>query len=762
MRKSCISRLTAVLLGAVLVIALMPGYVNANEPAPEQQQIVTQTAFEEEEFSPNGDGVADTVTGSITLAQKAKISVWITNAAKVNVKNVMTTQELEAGVHTFTWDGKDFMDSFSPNGPYWIRVTVEENGTAGYVLFEEVKVNLTGSFGYTVPEPAQKVKVMVPSSKVTVGPYLQRYMAQQGETFPVMSSDGQNYEVLVNRYVRGTIPINDVELTDLDNIPITWGTTVKDNTSVRKGPGSGYEEVTILPKGEQVRVLRLDGTWYRVLLASGQQAYIQVSDLNYENTTLVLKNMVISNPVISPKYNDKTPLTSISFELARKARVSIWLQNGAESEYIYTGENENGLVILEPGKHSINWDGLNKWGYPVLNGTYKVYIATLEPLNQENKIWENSSWTITVAAKDSDRWSMPETRVKEIVTGTSVVPDIITPGEPGKDKANIQVTLNEAAEIQMLINNKPEIPLGVPPVYDSEAVKLDKGEHIFTWDGTDNYGSRVSTGTYYAYLMVKDATGAYAYYLLKDHPITVKEQVVQPSPEPTPSPGPTITIKYSVVAGDTLWKIAQRHGTTIGEIVKLNNLDVNKPLLIGQQLLIAVKDEAEVPGTGGNQPVHTVIPGDTLWKIALKYGTTVDKIVVANNLDPAKYLAIGQKLLIPVQTPGEPAPQPTVTYTVVAGDVLWKIAQKYGTTVSAIAQINNIDPNRIYVGQKLVIPTGSVPLPQPQPIYYTVAAGDTLWKIAQKYNTTVVNLSKLNQLDPNKPIFPGQKIKVSA
>jgi LysM repeat protein len=69
---------------------------------------------------------------------------------------------------------------------------------------------------------------------------------------------------------------------------------------------------------------------------------------------------------------------------------------------------------------------------------------------------------------------------------------------------------------------------------------------------------------------------------------------------------------------------------------------------VGQTLTIPATGTTQPPTSGGqgNPVVHVVQSGDTLWKIARKYGTTIDAIVKANNLDPNKYLAVGQKLII--------------------------------------------------------------------------------------------------------------------
>jgi len=92
---------------------------------------------------------------------------------------------------------------------------------------------------------------------------------------------------------------------------------------------------------------------------------------------------------------------------------------------------------------------------------------------------------------------------------------------------------------------------------------------------------------------------------------------------------------------------------------------------------------------------HTVVPGETVWLISQKYDTTVAAITEANNLANPNLIYSGQKLSIPNK------------HKVARGESLWRIAQKYGSTAAAIAQANNLaNPNLIYPGQILTIPAG--------------------------------------------------------
>jgi LysM repeat protein len=657
-------------------------------PLWRMQQIVTGVKFDTAEFTPNGDGVGDTVNGAITLAEKARVEVWISNAANASVRKVLEWQDLEPGIHSFTWDGKDFQGQKSHDGLYRIKVNITEKGFSGSFI-SDTAVNVKDSYQIEVPQPEQKVRVTVPTTVMTVGPHLQQYVAKQGEVFTILDYDQVNsykYQVLINGSVVGSVSVADVEMIDLDKIPVKMG-VVQQATTSHAGPSGTFPLVEKISKGDQVRILRQEGNWYRVLLKSGKQAYVRVSDLDTDNTDLLVRDVKISNKVISPKYGVNEPLTSISFDLARKADVTVWLQNGDTRIDIFNGERESGFVSFDPGRISFDWNGRRPSnGQAVPDGDYKVFILTKDLVTNQSQVWESPAWVITVTGVG--QWPLPQSRAKEILPEVRYTPEVLVPGVQGKDKVNIGLVLTEKAEIQVIINNKPEVAVDYPPVRQFEFLTLEPGEHNLTWDGRDLSSNLVPDGTYYVYVFIKDSTGAYT-YLIIDKAITVKRQGQT-------SPG----VVHTVAAGDTLWKIAGKYGTTVGAIVKANNLDPKKHLVVGQKLVIPAPAAPGGGGSGGRPAEYVVQPGDSLWKIAQKYGTTVDALVKANNLDPNKYLAVGQKLVIPGTSSNPPA-QP-VYYTVQKGDSLWKIAQKYGTTVANLARINQIDPNKpIYIGQKL-------------------------------------------------------------
>lgn len=199
---------------------------------------------------------------------------------------------------------------------------------------------------------------------------------------------------------------------------------------------------------------------------------------------------------------------------------------------------------------------------------------------------------------------------------------------------------------------------------------------------------------------------------------------------------------YVVQKGDSLWSIASKNNTTVDNIKKLNNLSLNT-LQIGQLLkLPGSSEENEVE----SENIYIVKKGDSLYSISKVYGISVDELKKANNLT-SNNLSIGQTLIIPSKK--ESTNQ--ITYVVKKGDSLWLIANKYDTTIEKIKTTNNLTSNLLSIGQLLIIPSTS------EYKTYTVQKGDSLWLIANKYNTTVDNIKKLNNLTTNL-LSIGQKL----
>ncbi len=208
------------------------------------------------------------------------------------------------------------------------------------------------------------------------------------------------------------------------------------------------------------------------------------------------------------------------------------------------------------------------------------------------------------------------------------------------------------------------------------------------------------------------------------------------------------TNTYIVQSGDSLWSIAKRFNVSVDDLKSENNLTSN---------LISIGQVLRIPSSTPSNPnpnyiVYIVQSGDSLYRIAQQYNTTVDTIKSFNNLT-SNTLQIGQELLIPISETEEETP--TITYTVKAGDSLWSITQRYNTTVNEIKTLNNLTSNNLSIGQQLLIPSSS----SNNTLTYTVRSGDSLYAIANRYGTTVNAIKQLNNLSSNN-LSIGQQLLI--
>ena len=151
---------------------------------------------------------------------------------------------------------------------------------------------------------------------------------------------------------------------------------------------------------------------------------------------------------------------------------------------------------------------------------------------------------------------------------------------------------------------------------------------------------------------------------------------------------------------------------------------------------------------------------DGIFGNATKDAVTAFQQIVQLNPDgivgPLTWQALYDVYLGIHQNVPSPSPGPNTTrYVVKAGDSLWLIAQKYNTTVDAIKKLNNLTSDMLSIGQILNIPSGQA-LPY---IEYTVRSGDSLWLIANRYNTTVDAIRNLNGLSSDM-LSIGQVLKI--
>jgi LysM repeat protein len=160
--------------------------------------------------------------------------------------------------------------------------------------------------------------------------------------------------------------------------------------------------------------------------------------------------------------------------------------------------------------------------------------------------------------------------------------------------------------------------------------------------------------------------------------------------------------------------------------------------------------------------VHVVRAGDTLYSIARTYGSTVSAIAAANGIVDPNRIYVGQTLIIPGggAPPGPPPPGGGV-YIVRSGDTLYSIARYFGVSLSALIAANHIsNPNYIYAGQRLIIPGGGPCYPPCGGTYYTVRPGDTLYSIAWRFGTSVWAIASANGIANPNVIYVGQVLRI--
>ena len=164
-----------------------------------------------------------------------------------------------------------------------------------------------------------------------------------------------------------------------------------------------------------------------------------------------------------------------------------------------------------------------------------------------------------------------------------------------------------------------------------------------------------------------------------------------------------------------------------------------------------------------NYKYITVRSGDTLSYFAYMYNTSVSILSSINNISNPNLIYVGQVLKIPLQSISNISVEKTNFYIVKKGDTLSYIALKFYTTVNKIISLNNIsNPNIIYVGQRLQIPNNSNSLLNiNNNTTYVIKYGDTLTSIANKYNTTITSLVRLNNIQNPDLIYAGERIIVN-
>jgi len=257
---------------------------------------------------------------------------------------------------------------------------------------------------------------------------------------------------------------------------------------------------------------------------------------------------------------------------------------------------------------------------------------------------------------------------------------------------------------------------------------------------------------------------------------------------------------HRVQRGETLSRIASRYRVSQHELVAVNNLRSRHHIRAGQVLRLPVDASGsrvtrvarqEPPASG----LYTVSRGDTLWRIARRFGVSETELVHVHRLRNRHRIHPGQRLRIPGAGPSAeptvvasasepsgdaddaeatseagaaaeatspPEPEKTALYVVRRGDTLSEIGRRFGVSQHRIAAHNGLrSRNRIYPGQRLRIPGSSVVLASVEPsVTHVVRRGDTLWEIARRYGVSQWQIASYNDLDSRHRILPGQRLHI--
>ncbi|MFZ5816386.1 MAG: LysM peptidoglycan-binding domain-containing protein [Bacillota bacterium] len=170
----------------------------------------------------------------------------------------------------------------------------------------------------------------------------------------------------------------------------------------------------------------------------------------------------------------------------------------------------------------------------------------------------------------------------------------------------------------------------------------------------------------------------------------------------TPMGCPPGTVPHRIQPGETFYRLAARYNTSVPAIMSANPFADPNALRVGQVLCVP-RQVIYPPCPEGNY--YRIRPGETLWRIAATFRVSLDDLLEANpGIDPNR-LAVGQVICIPLATPPVACPPGARTYVVRRGDTFASIARRLNLPVQALIRANpGVNPRALLIGQRLCIP----------------------------------------------------------
>ena len=235
-------------------------------------------------------------------------------------------------------------------------------------------------------------------------------------------------------------------------------------------------------------------------------------------------------------------------------------------------------------------------------------------------------------------------------------------------------------------------------------------------------------------------------------------------------PLPGLAGEVVVKPGETLSEIAERYGTTVQRLMQLNNLRSVQDLWAGSRIQVPGAGGGASSG-GGGRGNYTVKPGETLSEIAERYGTSVQRLMQLNGLRSVQDLWAGSRIQVPGaggSSSSSAARTTTVkaNYTVKSGETLSELAERYGTSVQRLMELNNLRSSQdLWAGSRIQVPVtrtaaAAKPAVNKNATQHKVQSGETLSVIAQRYGISTQSLIAINKIsDPNQ-VDVGQTLKL--
>ena len=401
--------------------------------------------------------------------------------------------------------------------------------------------------------------------------------------------------------------------------------------------------------------------------------------------------------------------------------------------------NSNTLVIVDAGHGGIDSGAVG-------NGLKEKDLTLQAAIYMYNRLEELG--IRAVMTRTDDEYLPKADRVKRIMSlynnnpNTLIVSNHINAG--GAEGVEIVYSINSDSTLaNMLLDNIGEAGQIKRKAYQRRLPENPNKDYYYIIRET---GNAESVLVEYGFIdNTKDA------YKLQNNLDTLVEGAVKAIAEylgvPYTKPGITVNDQdtYTVKKGDTLYSISKKQNIPIDTIIKLNNL-TSSNLEIGQQLKLK-RDS----NNSSNKNQYIVKRGDTLYSIALKNNTTVDKLRELNNLN-TNTLTIGQILVLPIETDIDEYD----IYVVKKGDSLWSISRKFNIDINDLIELNNLKDLTLQMNQSILVPKQQENI---ETDLYIVKKGDTLWSISNKLNIPVQTLKELNNLNSNL-LKVNQQLKI--